>query len=272
MTDIVELFRQEFFYFSLLQIISFLTVGIPLGHLLVHKNLGLFSDSLSHSLIPGLAVSVYWFGLKSNSLTFGALVWGILVSLIFSLLGGISSKKRDSILIAISLLGISLGLMLNQLLKLNLDLTHLLFGSPLLTEASDLIRSAIVNGTILLVLAFNWKRLELFCVDADFARLKYGEFKMNFIFTFITSALVISGFEIFGVLLTTGLLILPALLFQKSGYTVVKQSLISLAFTAVIVLLAFVISAQANLTFSSVLITALSGLTLIRFAYLSIAK
>ncbi|NJM09846.1 MAG: hypothetical protein HC883_02840 [Bdellovibrionaceae bacterium] len=64
--------------------------------MLVHKNLGLFSDSLSHSLIPGIAGAIFFFGLKSRSISLGAIVWGIVVSILFSFLGGLSAKKRDS--------------------------------------------------------------------------------------------------------------------------------------------------------------------------------
>jgi ABC-type Mn2+/Zn2+ transport system permease subunit len=58
--EILSLFREDFFYLSLGQIILFLVVGVPVGYLLVHKNLGLFSDSLSHSLIPGIAGAIFF--------------------------------------------------------------------------------------------------------------------------------------------------------------------------------------------------------------------
>ena len=80
MTDLLSFFCEDFFYLSLAQIVLFLVVGVPVGYLLVHKNLGLFSDSLSHSLIPGIAGAIFAFGLRSKSIALGAIFWGILVS------------------------------------------------------------------------------------------------------------------------------------------------------------------------------------------------
>ena len=267
--DIIDLFREDFFYLSMGQIILFLAVGVPVGYLLVHKNLVLFSDSLSHSLIPGIAGAIFFFGLKSRSISIGAIVWGIVVSIVFSFLGGLSARKRDSFLAIISLLGISSGLVINQILKLKIDFSHLLFGSPLLTSWSELFNSFVFSAILGIIILLNWKKLTLFSIDPEFSRIRYGEFKMNFLFTIITSLLVIMGFEVFGVLLTTGLLILPTLLFEVKSISISRQILFSISMTVSIAVVAFVISYVLNLTFSATLIFTLSVLTLGKFIFRS---
>lgn len=264
MNEILLLLQQDFFYLTLLQICSFLIVAVPVGQLLVHKNLGLFSDALSHSLIPGLAGAVYFWGLHTQVLSLGALFWGLIVSLLFSLLGGISSQKRDSFLVIISLLGISGGLILNQFLDLKIDFTHMLFGSPLLSTLEDVVRSSFLNLMILIILFINWPKLLLFSIDSEFARIKYGNFKINFIFTLMTTLLVISGFELFGVFLTTGLLILPVLLFSSKHRTLPQQRLYSTGLTILLAFITLIASYSLNLTFSSTFIFCLSALTLIK--------
>lgn len=263
--EILNLFREDFFYLSLAQIVLFLMVGVPIGYLLVHKNLGLFSDSLSHSLIPGIAGAIYFFGLRSRSISLGAVVWGVVVSILFSLLGGLSARKRDSFLVVISLLGISAGLIVNQGLQLKIDFSHLLFGSPLLTSGEDLIVSAVFSAMLGFVILFNWKKLILFSIDPDFSKIRYGEFSMNFLFTLLTSLLVIMGFNVFGVLLTTGLLILPTLLFELKSASISRQLPFSILMTMAVSVLAFLVSYEVNLTFSATLIFSLSVLTLGRF-------
>ncbi len=263
--DVLGLLREDFVYLSLGQIILFLIVGVPVGYLLVHKNLGLFSDSLSHSLIPGIAGAIYFFGLKSNSISMGAIFWGIVVSILFSFLGGLSAKKRDSFLVVISLLGISAGLIINQSLNLKIDFAHLLFGSPLLTNWSDLVGTLAFSTVLGGLIAFNWKQMILFSIDPDFARVRYGEFRMNFTFTLITSLLVIMGFNVFGVLLTTGLLILPTLLFEIKSVSISRQLPFSILMTMLVSIFAFVASYIVNLTFSATLIFSLSLLSLGRF-------
>ncbi len=270
MTDLAFLLQQDFFYLSLGQIALFLIVGVPVGYLLVHKNLGLFSDSLSHSLIPGIAGAIYFFGLQSASIAWGALVWGLVVSFLFSFLGGLSAKKRDSFLVVISLLGISAGLVINQRLQLKIDFSHLLFGSPLLTNLNDFLSSLLCSAVLILLLILHWKRFLLFSIDPEFARIRYGEFKMNFVFTLVTSLLVIMGFNIFGVLLTTGLLILPTLLLEIKSIKIFWQISFSILITMLIAVLSFFGSYVLNLTFSAALIFCLSLLTLGRFIWKNI--
>lgn len=259
-----ELFFQDYFIFSILQILSFLIVAVPIGFLLVYKNLGLFSDSLSHSLIPGLIVSVLFFGLNPNALTLGAVIWGFVVALLFSLLGGVSSKVKDSLLVVISLIGISLGLILNQIYKLKIDFTHLLFGSPLLSDATDLVRSLGLNGVLALVIFINWKKLLLYSVDPEYAKLKYGAFKINFLFNLMATMLVVSGFQIFGVLLTTGLLILPTITFQLRNQKMRLQFGVSFLSTLGISIIAFGLSYLLNVTFSAIFVFLLSILATFR--------
>ncbi len=265
--EFLEFLHQDFFIYSFLQLLGFILVGAPIGYLLVYRNLGLFSDTLSHSLLPGLSLAIFFFGLKSLSLFMGALAWGALVSFLFALLGGISSKKRDTILVVISLVGISSGLILNQGLNLKIDLTHLLFGSPLLTTQNDLIRSFSIYLLILVLFSLNWKKLVLFSVDAHYAQVKFGKFKINFLFTFLTTLLVISGFEMLGVLLTTGLLILPSLLFSWPNKSLPWQILTGAIFSCTLIFLSFALSYHFNITQSSLLVFILSISTLLRFLF-----
>lgn len=263
--SLADLLSQDFFYLALAQILLFLAVGLPIGYLLVHKNLGLFSDTLSHSLIPGIAGAIYCFGLQSRSIRLGALAWGLVVSVLFPLLGGLAVKNRDSLLVVISLLGISAGLVVNQTFKLRIDFSHLLFGSPLLTSEEELLQSLVFSSVLGLVVAWHWKKLLLFSIDPDFARLRYGAFSMNFRFTMMTSLLVIMGFDVFGVLLTTGLLLLPTLLFERQVASIGSQMLVSIGLTMVIAAVTLAGSALLDLTFSASLILVLALLTLGRF-------
>jgi ABC-type Mn2+/Zn2+ transport system permease subunit len=180
-------------------------------------------------------------------------------------LGGLSAKKRDSLLVVISLLGISAGLVINQSLQLKIDFSHLLFGSPLLSSPTDLLYSFVFSMVLGILVFCNWKKLIMFSIDPEFSRIRYGEFKMNFLFTLVTSLLVIMGFNIFGVLLTTGLLILPTLLFELKSATISRQLPFSILMTVMVSVLAFLGSYALNLTFSAMLILSLSLLTLGRF-------
>src|SRR5688572_2277798 len=76
-----EPFRHEFMQRALVGggLIGF-TAGF-LGAFVVLRRLALMADSLSHSLLPGLALGVMIFGLAPIGLFFGALVAALFVAL-----------------------------------------------------------------------------------------------------------------------------------------------------------------------------------------------
>lgn len=260
---LIELIQKDYFLYTMGLVFLFLLAGLPIGYLLIHRNLGLFSDAIGHSLIPGLVGAVMLFGLTTQALLIGALIWGLVVAIVFSALGGLKEHSRDSTLVAISLLGISLGLVLNQIFKLRIDFTHLLFGSPLLADSSDLLLLGSFSVITLITVGLFWKTILRICVDPVAAPLRYGPFKSQFIFSSITTVLVVIGFQIFGVLLTTGLLILPHVAFDWFDVSIHKKIILNTIFATVLAALCFLVSYQMNLTFSATFVLGISLLSVI---------
>jgi zinc/manganese transport system permease protein len=256
------LIAQDYFWITLGLVALFLFAGLPVGFLLIHKNLGLFSDALSHALIPGLVGAVFLMGLDSDALLIGALIWGAFVSVSFSFFSGLKEKTRDSTLVAISLFGVSSGLLLNQHFHLKVDFTHLLFGSPLLADLNDLYRILGVTLIAVLTIGFYWRSLLLYCVDPQGAKFALGEFRVSFVFSSLTTLLVVMGFQIFGVLLTTGLLILPHLVFPARDKSFRLQMVLRFLGTFLVSGACFVLSYYWNLTFSALFVLVLSLMSL----------
>lgn len=261
--SIFEVFTQDYFYFTILLVFIFLLAGLPIGYLLIHRNLGLFSDSISHSLIPGLVTSVLMFGLNTQYLILGALVWGALVAFVFTALSGVNDKTRDTTLVVISLFGISFGLVMNQWFNLRIDFTHLLFGSPLLADSSDVSLLATVGLITLVVITLLWKTILRICIDPIGSTFWLGRFKSQFLFSALTTLLIIIGFQIFGVMLTTGLLILPNIAFDGFNLRLLSQLLLNIVLTTLLAILCYFVSFHLNLTFSSTFILGISILALI---------
>jgi zinc/manganese transport system permease protein len=271
--SIFELIQRDYFLYTVGLVFLFLLAGLPIGYLLIHRNLGLFSDAIGHSLIPGLVGAVMLFGLSTQSLLVGALVWGLLVAVVFSFLGGFKEHSRDSTLVAISLLGISLGLVLNQVFKLRIDFTHLLFGSPLLADTNDLILLGGFSITSLLVVGFFWKTILRICLDPVGSGFKFGQFRSQFVFSSITTILVVIGFQIFGVLLTTGLLILPHVAFDWFDLSIHRKIILNVVFATIFAVLSCLVSYKLNLTFSATFVLGISFLSVVnRFSKLQELK
>ncbi|MFZ4402877.1 MAG: metal ABC transporter permease [Pseudobdellovibrionaceae bacterium] len=261
--SLFELIQKDYFLYTIGLVFLFLLAGLPIGYLLIHRNLGLFSDAIGHSLIPGLVGAVMLFGLTTKALLLGALVWGLIVAIVFSTLGGLKEHSRDSTLVAISLLGISLGLVLNQIFKLRIDFTHLLFGTPLLADSSDLFLLGSFSVITLIIVGFFWKKILRICVDPVASQFRFGPFKSQFIFSSITTVLVVVGFQIFGVLLTTGLLILPHVAFDWFDVSIHKKIIFNTIFATVFAALSFLVSYKLNLTFSATFVLGISFLSVI---------
>src|SRR6266853_5856507 len=110
-----------------------------LGAFVVLRRLALMADSLSHSLLPGLAVGVILAGgLVPTALFLGALVAALVVALGAQLLARSSRLKEDTAFGILYTVAFSLGVVLISFVKVRVSLLHYLFGNILGVSNADL--------------------------------------------------------------------------------------------------------------------------------------
>src|SRR4030095_10206568 len=138
MNWLIEPFTHEFMQRALVggALIGF-TNGF-LGALVVLRRLALMADSLSHSMLPGLALGVMIFGLTLPALSVGGLVAALFVALGAPLIARGSRLKEDTALAILYTLAVSLGLVLLTFVKVRVPLNHYLFGNILGLSNGDL--------------------------------------------------------------------------------------------------------------------------------------
>ncbi|KAB2641994.1 MAG: metal ABC transporter permease, partial [Verrucomicrobia bacterium] len=110
-----------------------------LGAFVVLRRLALMADSLSHSLLPGLAIG--WIlagGLVPSALFGGALFAALTVALGAQLLARSSRLKEDTALGILYTVAFSVGIVLIGLFKVRVSLMHWLFGNILGLSNTDL--------------------------------------------------------------------------------------------------------------------------------------
>src|SRR5215216_5907145 len=131
MNWLIEPFTHEFMQRALVggALIGF-TNGF-LGTFVVLRRMALMADSLSHSMLPGLALGVMIFGLTLPALSVGGLLAALFVALGAQLIARGSRLKEDTALAILYTVAVSLGLVLLASMKVPVELNHYLFGDVL---------------------------------------------------------------------------------------------------------------------------------------------
>ena len=179
----------------------------PLGCFVVWRRLSFFGDTLAHSALLGVLLSI---SLNINvSLTI--FVVSSLVALILLRLEKSTNLAGDSLLGLISHSSLAIGLVILGFLSfIRFDVLGVLFGDILSVNTNDLLFIWIGGGLILAVLFYIWKPLFASTVNYELAEAEgMNPERVYAIFTILLAALIAISIKMIGVLLITGLLIIP---------------------------------------------------------------
>lgn len=183
-----------------------------LGAFVVLRRLALMADSLSHSLLPGLAVGVMIAGgLVPSALFIGALVAALFVAVGAQLLARSSRLKEDTALGLLYTVAFSLGVVLIGFLKVRVSLLHYLFGNILGLSNSDLWLIYAISLVVIPLLAALQRPLLLTLFDPTVAASQGVRVNLlNFILMVALVLTMIASLQAVGVIMLLGLLIGPA--------------------------------------------------------------
>ena len=179
----------------------------PLGCFVVWRRLSFFGDTLAHSALLGVLISIT---LDINvSLTI--FVVASLVAILLLRLERTTNLAGDSLLGLISHSSLAIGLVILGFLSfIRFDVMGVLFGDILSVNSNDLLVIWIGGALILLVLSYIWKPLFASTVNYELAEAEgMKPERVNAIFTILLAALIAISIKMIGVLLITGLLIIP---------------------------------------------------------------
>jgi ABC-type Mn2+/Zn2+ transport system permease subunit len=182
-----------------------------LGAFVVLRRLALMADSLSHSLLPGLAVGMMLFGLAPMGLFFGALVAALIVALGAQLLARNSRLKEDTALGLLYTVAFSLGVVMISFMKVRVSLLHYLFGNILGLSNTDIWLIYGISLVVVPLLTALQRPLLLTLFDPTVA-MSQGV-RVNWLNFLLMAGLVltmIASLQAIGVIMLLGLLIAPA--------------------------------------------------------------
>lgn len=180
----------------------------PLGAFVVWRRLSYFGDTMSHSALLGITLSLA----LSINLFIGIFAVAAAVALLLNAARTRVSLPSDALLGILSHAALATGLVIIALVgNFRIDLMGFLFGDILALSVTDIGMLAGGVAAVWIALAMIWRPLLADTVSADLAEaegLPTGAARL--IFIFLLAGTIALSIKIVGVLLITAMLIIPA--------------------------------------------------------------
>jgi len=229
--EVFQLFEYSFILRALIAGSFIALLCANLGVILVLKRLSLIGDGLAHVTFGSVAVCLV---LKVQPMY----VSMPLVALSALAILKLTEKARvysDAAIGIISAFGVSGGLVLASMAAgFNVDLLSYLFGNILSITTGEVGVSVMLSLVVLSVIAFRYDKILSLCFDEEFARTSgIRASRMNSLLAVLTAVTVVLAMRLVGVMLTSALLIIPAV----SAFQIAKSfrgTLLFAALTAVL--------------------------------------
>ena len=235
---------DDFFVRALVAGIGVAIVTGPLGCFVIWRRLAYFGDTLSHSALLGVTLAFSFSVNISLSVFF---VSGIIALLLLSL------QKRtklpgDALLGLLAHSSIAVGLVLIGFLTfIRFDIMGLLFGDILSVTANDILIIWCGGSLILIILYFIWSSLFAATVNYDLAAAEgMNPDRSNVVFTLLLAGVIAISIKMIGVLLITGLLLIPPALARNLSNNPAQMVFLSIIGGVVSVVLGLFSSLEFN--------------------------
>lgn len=184
----------------------------PLGVILVLRRMSLMGDALSHSVLPGVALGFFLFGLSLPAMTIGGVIAGLVVAILAGAVSRWTSLREDASFAGFFLISLAIGVILISLKGSHIDLMHILFGSVLAVDDLSLLLIATTATLTLTLFAWIYRPLIIECIDPVFFRSVGGRgYIYHGIFLICVVANLVAAFQSMGTLMALGMMMLPAI-------------------------------------------------------------
>lgn len=203
-------------------------ITAPLGVFLILRRMSLVADSMSHALLPGIAVAFFWGGGSLLAMMIGGVVTGLIVALLAGLAARFTPLREDSSFAAFYLISLALGVMLITIKGTNVELSHILFGYLLAVSDEDLLLIMGISSVSLIVLSIIYRPLVIDCFDPAFLKAEGGQHTLvHCLFLCLMVINLVAGFQVLGTLMVVGMMLLPAISARFLGRTLGRQLVIA---------------------------------------------
>jgi zinc transport system permease protein len=198
---------DDFFIRAIFAGIGIAFVTGPLGCFVVWRRLSYFGDTLAHSALLGVTIA---YSLDFN-IAVSIFFISSAIALILIQLQRKTNLPDDALLGLLAHSSLAVGLVVIGFLTfIRFDIMGLLFGDILAVNKKDLFIIWFGGALILIVLKLIWKPLFASTVNYELAEAEgLNPDRAKAIFTILLAALIAISIKLVGVLLITGMLIIP---------------------------------------------------------------
>jgi len=184
-----------------------LTAG-PLGCFVVWRRMAYFGDTMAHSALLGVALSLFF----QVNLLVSVFCVAVVVSLLLLMLQRRQSLSADALLGILSHSALAIGLVLVAFMSwVRIDLVAFLFGDILAVTRADI--ALIWGGGVLVIAAIIalWRPLIASTVSEDIAEAEgMKPARARLLFMLLMALVIAIAMKVVGIMLITALLIIPA--------------------------------------------------------------
>ncbi len=212
----------------------------PLGSLIIWRRMAYFGDTLAHSTLLGISLSL----LLNINIYVGLIIVSLLIAAVLACLNKQRWLASDSILGILSHSTLALGLVAATVIPgVRVDLLGYLYGDILSVNLQDLGYIAIVLLIVGITLWRLWKWLLSTTIHSDLAEVEGVPVAItNWSFIFLLALVFAVAIKLVGALLITALLIIPASSARRFAQTPELMAILSCIIGCMAVVLGFMCS------------------------------
>jgi manganese/iron transport system permease protein len=215
---LIEPLQYSFMQRSLVIAILVGLLCAVVGSYLMVQRLALLGDAISHSVLPGLAISF----MLGGNIFVGAFIAGVLSTMAIAFIRTRSPIKEDAAMGIVFSAFFALGVTLITIIQKDnkIDLNHFLFGNILGVTSDEVRDTAAIAAIVLIVIVLLYKELLFYTFDplgAQAAGLPVN--RLNFGLMVLIALTIVASMKAVGVILVLSLLITPG----ATAYLLVKR-------------------------------------------------
>lgn len=235
---------EDFFFRALIVGVGIALVTGPLGCFVIWRRLSFFGDTLAHAALLGVTLS---FSFDLN-ISLSVFITSALVALILLRLQKTTLLAGDALLGLLAHSSLAIGLVVLGFLSfIRFDIMGLLFGDILSVTLKDLIVVWVGGILIILTLMIIWTPLFASTVNYELAEAEgMKPERYNAIFTILMAAIIAISIKMVGLLLITGMMIIPAAAARNLSNSPKQMVVISIIFGLLSVLIGLYASLEIN--------------------------